>query len=457
MPVTRSQTGQTASAGKYASSPVPDAVATTIGEGTARKSKASKRPRYRDGGPQEPQRFTVDLSLQPEQRYAEVCSALKSELVGLTGLFDEVMGDIIPWLPLRWAHLLCWLFLRGVHNKVENAEIKGISKATGVPLYLIVCFNVLLDLLMGCSSGGATVGSGDGGQKMLHFRTLDWDMPALRRIVVMLDFVTESGGPVVASSITYAGFVGVLTGVRKDLSLSLNFRPCRNDNGKFWSDVKYSWHLLMVLLGYRPSIASMLRGYLLSDIRRLPVDPNGSRAPYYTDIVQSFAAREGSHMPTSTACYLCFCSGTETTVVEKDRVTAQVRSSGDLIVITNNDEEGLSTYNERAEQDSTRALDLAEIVGEARERKQCAEENWRRLRREQTTTIQSSRISDDLTNNLPNSADVVTLVQQYPTTNETTHFACVMDPQEGTIVWCRRWVTPVGARWIRDHTPKTSQ
>ncbi|KAK5683157.1 hypothetical protein LTS10_004688 [Elasticomyces elasticus] len=451
MPVTRSQTGQTASTGKYASPSVPDAVATTIEEGTARKSKASERPRYRDGGSKEPQRFTIDLSLQPEQRYAELCSALKSELVGLTGLFDEVMGDIIPWLPLRWAHLLCWLFLRGVHNKEESAEIKGISKATGVPLYLIVCFNVLLDLLMGCSSGGATVGDGDGGQKMLHFRKLDWDMPTLWRIVVMLDFVTESGGPVVASSITYTGFVGVLTGVRKDLSLSLNFRPCRNDNGKFWSDVKYTWHLLMVLLGCRSSIASVLRTYLLSGLMRQPVDPDCSRAPCYTDIVQSFAAGDGPSMSTSTACYLCFCSGTETTVVEKDRVTARVRSSSDFIVITNNDEEGLSTYNERAEQGSTRALDLAEIVGEARERKQCAEENWRRLRGEQTTINQSSRIS-----NLPKTADVVTLVQQYPTTNEMTHFACVMDPQQGTIVWCRRWATPVGARWIRNHTPKTS-
>ncbi|KAK5726305.1 hypothetical protein LTR17_012834 [Elasticomyces elasticus] len=456
MPITRSQSGQTASTGKYASYSVPDAVATTIGEGTARKSKASKKPRHRDGGPQEPQRFKVDLSLPPEQRYAEVCSALKSELVGLTGLFDEVMGDIIPWLPLRWAHLLCWLFSRGVHSKEENAEIKGISKATGVPLYLIVCFNVLLDLLMGCSSGGATVGDGGGGQKMLHFRTLDWDMPALRRIVVMLDFVMDSGGPVVASSITYAGFVGILTGVRKDLSLSLNFRPCRNEHGKFWSDVQYAWHLLMVLVGYRSSIASVLRTYLLSGLMRQPVDPDCSRAPCYADIVQSFAAGEGSNMPTSTACYLCFCSGTETTVVEKDRVTARVRSSSDFIVITNNDEEGLSTHNERAEQDSTRALDLAEIVGEARERKQCAEENWRRLRGEQSTASQTSRISNDLTNNLPKTADVVTLVQQYPTTNEMTHFACVMDPQQGTIVWCRRWVEPVGANWIRNHTPKTS-
>jgi hypothetical protein len=39
-------------------------------------------------------------------------------------------------------------------------------------------------------------------------------MDLLRQIVVQLDFVARDGGPVVARSVTYLGFVGVLTGVR---------------------------------------------------------------------------------------------------------------------------------------------------------------------------------------------------------------------------------------------------
>ncbi|TKA29582.1 hypothetical protein B0A50_03595 [Salinomyces thailandicus] len=56
---------------------------------------------------------------------------------------------------------------------------------------------------------------------MAQFRTLDWGMPALRRTVIHLDFVTKDSGPVIASSITYAGFVGVLTGVRKEFSTTV--------------------------------------------------------------------------------------------------------------------------------------------------------------------------------------------------------------------------------------------
>jgi hypothetical protein len=39
-------------------------------------------------------------------------------------------------------------------------------------------------------------------------------MDPLRQVVVELEFVEKAGGPVIARSVTYIGFVGVLTGVR---------------------------------------------------------------------------------------------------------------------------------------------------------------------------------------------------------------------------------------------------
>lgn len=131
-------------------------------------------------------------------------------------------------------------------------------------MHLLVCFNVILDLLMGCSSGGAAVQNNSnsnsklGAEKMVHFRTLDWGMLTLRRVLVQLDFVLEPDGEMVASSITYAGFVGVLTGVRKDLSISLNFRGVHDDSHSFVANARYYGHLGMVLLGFRPSISSIL-------------------------------------------------------------------------------------------------------------------------------------------------------------------------------------------------------
>jgi hypothetical protein len=138
-------------------------------------------------------------------------------------------------------------------------------------MYLLVSFNVILDLLMGCSSGGAAVRdessvSGTTRTKMVHFRTLDWGMDPLRRVLVQLDYVLEPQGEVVASSINYAGFVGVLTGVRKGLSLSLNFRGVHNGSDKLVANAKYYRYLGMVVLGLRPSISSTLRSYLIPGV-----------------------------------------------------------------------------------------------------------------------------------------------------------------------------------------------
>lgn len=458
MPTTRNQAVREAVAAS--SKPPLAAVAEATGSSGARQRSTKSTPdhalnstshgsRSQNITPDEPPRFTIDLSLPPEHRYLEVCAALRGRIIGLTSLFDEVVGGIVPWMPVSWLHIICRLLLRGVYDREENAELEGISKATSVPIYLLVCFNVLLDLFMGCSSGGAAIRDKEGGSRMLHFRTLDWDMPALRRIIVQLDFVTEKEGPVVASSITYAGFVGVLTGVRQDFSVSLNFRPNRIDGGKFWPDAQYKWHLLMVLLGYRPSISSFLRGYLLPRWG----NRRGTEPLSYADILKEHQGSAISHSTfASTACYLCFCSGAETTVVEKDYATAKLHSSTDFVVVTNNDDQDPAVpHINSAKEKSAYQAAIAEIVEEAQERKQCAEVNWSnmRLARRFNRATSGNRRRDSERIGVE---EVVELVQKYPTTNEMTHFACVMDPQEGTVLWCRVWKKPVSKKWIKEHS-----
>lgn len=428
-------------------------------------SDANYRPRSTK--PDEPPRFTIDLSLPPEQRYLEVCTAWKSEITSLTALFDEVVGGMVPLLPLKWVHLICRVLLRGIYDNEESAELTGISMTTGVSLYLLVCFNVLLDLSLGCSSGGAAIRAEGTRSKMVHFRTLDWGMPALRRILVHLEFVTGPGGPIVASCITYAGLLGVLTGVRKDLSVPLNFRPYHNDKGKFWPDAKYAWHLLLVLLGFRPSIAGTLRSYLLPKqkrtSKRFSISKPVLRAMSYQDIVHHFTGDLGegegeSQFKTfpSSACYLCFCNGSKTTVVEKDRITAKVRSSDDFIVITKSDKSDSAWIDATtAKEESGFVASLLEILDDAKDRKQCAEHNWNNMKAARAGKAGLRKASRDERKALLDLDDVVTLVQKYPTTNESTHFACVLDPSEGSVRWCRRWVRPISSKWIREHQSET--
>ncbi|RMZ78957.1 hypothetical protein DV737_g3721, partial [Chaetothyriales sp. CBS 132003] len=244
---------------------------------------------------------TIDISLPPCERYKAMAARYMTQMQALTPLFDSLLADLgITEMYRASVHRFAAIFLRGVHSNVETAVLRGFSSVTGIAMYLLVCFNVLLDLLMGCTSGAVRCGAAEDATPapMLHFRTLDWGMDPLRAIVVQLNFVrsrSEQPDTVLARSITYAGFVGVLTGVRSGLSLSLNFRLVHNATTRK-QQFRFCMHHLLVLLGYRQSISSILRGYLLPESSHVPVEQ-------LDRIVQELPARH------TTAAYLIYCDG----------------------------------------------------------------------------------------------------------------------------------------------------
>jgi hypothetical protein len=189
--------------------------------------------------------YRIDLSLPPSERYVQVAKDFAPRMRSITPLFDKVLATVISWPWLcRFIQTLAVIFLRRVYSDEETEELRGISRASGVDMHFLVALNVLLDGLLGCTSGGAMVrsakrrvkNSSEGKQeesRMMHFRTLDWGMDELRSVLVVLEFVrSKSNDPekIIARSISYAGFVGVLTGVRqvsrfltRQLSLSHGF------------------------------------------------------------------------------------------------------------------------------------------------------------------------------------------------------------------------------------------
>jgi hypothetical protein len=80
--------------------------------------------------PLELPRFTIDLSLPPEQRYAEVCATLHDEMRGLEALFDEVVGGAAPWVPISVLRWFCWAVLWGVCSEEETRELKVCNSPT---------------------------------------------------------------------------------------------------------------------------------------------------------------------------------------------------------------------------------------------------------------------------------------------------------------------------------------
>lgn len=384
-------------------------------------------------------RYQIDLSERPWERYVHVARDFKHELKKLPKLVDDLIRDNMDQKPEkvhRWARRL----LRGLCSKEETEEIRGISKTVDVPLYLFVCFNILLDFLMGCSSGGIRAENDDGSVNMLHYRTLDWNMDDLRDLVVQLDFITQPGGAVIARSITYVGFVGMVTAVRENLSLSLNFRPWRNNRGSVISDVRFYGHLLLVLLGWRPAISSKLRQLMLPS--------RGMRSktlPDLESVIQNFPAVK------TTAAYLILSDGKRTAVLEKDLVTANVIQSTDFIACTNhdvaNEDSGCGSDYDNGDESDPKQHGLVAYLDNRRapfspssarqsiRLKQSMNKRWQRHVKK--ITLEHLEVEECVVH--AKLSDIERWVQAYPVLNDYTQFACVMDPIKGEVVWSNWW------------------
>ncbi|KAK7031486.1 NAAA-beta domain-containing protein [Favolaschia claudopus] len=355
--------------------------------------------------------YQVNLSLPPEHRYDEICADYKAFLGGIMPIYDDLLQDFTR--RPRIIDFLAKSLLRRVHSSEESKEIHGISKATGVPVHLVVAFNTFLDLFSGCSSGGVRVadaGSAGGPYRngIVHFRGLDWAMDPLRQLIICVEYIRD--GQIVARAITYAGYIGILTGVRAGLSISLNYRV------RFASSpaslFAHRLHQALVLLGFRPSISSILRQILLS-----PSPP-----PSLASLAETLSSRS------TTPCYLIFCTPASVLILEKDLKSAVVKTADDFLAVTNHDTrlEGLTPEEWRAMLQREGGA-VHDVVLDSIERKECISHLWKKEGK-------GLKVKD-----------VVRQLQVQPVQNECTHYSCVMDPSVdgGGLLWVRSYDDPV--------------
>ncbi|TFK67722.1 hypothetical protein BDN72DRAFT_879494 [Pluteus cervinus] len=369
----------------------------------------------------EPPLFQINLSAPPRSRHRAICLAYSRQIHEFVKVYDEILA-LTPFPRVLKA--LAKHLMNKVHSKEETEEMEGISEITGVPLHLVVAFNTFLDLFSGCISGGVKVKDAGEDAKstgIVHFRNLDWGMEALRKMMISVEFVRN--GVVVARAVTYAGYVGVLTGVRRGLSISLNYRSSviaashGNSPPPKFTKFHTKLHQMGLILGFRPSISSYLRHLLLSP------DP----PPSLTSLAETLPSRPSS------PCYLTFCSPEGVLVLEKDFTTAVVQTSDQFLTVTNHDRMmeamGNETFKQFIEQER-KAIDvglLHDVLEDSRDRKERMTELFKAAR---PATITSRTVRD--------------WIEAYPIANECTHFSCIMDPsvEGGGLVWVRAYIEP---------------
>ncbi|KAH7374698.1 beta subunit of N-acylethanolamine-hydrolyzing acid amidase-domain-containing protein [Plectosphaerella cucumerina] len=402
--------------------------------------------------------YRIDVALPPEQRYVEVARDFAPRMRDVTNVFDELLLSIFRYpLLCRVARFCAKALFRRLYDDEHNREVRSISKTAGVDLYLVIALNILLDALMSCTAGCILTEprrSADGikGSRLMHFRTLDWGMDPLRELLIVVEFVDSRQDPelVIATSVTYAGFVGTLTAARPGLSLSLNYRPTRQCSKKALRK-----HQLLVLLGFRPSISSILRSVIL-DKKTWPLEQTSTsdNAPSPLLSLATRLAKEPS-----SPCYLTLSDSKEAVVIEKDLHTGKIKTSNQFIVQANHDTHSSSCCRRRPGSPADPTNAQAALLGQelfledSEQRMGMMQEKWllhtvgsRSSNPEDVKSEDKNGLCLDEGVHGPASRPkkgvresfLEEWMMEFPIINECTHYACIMDPLTGKVRWLQR-------------------
>ena len=213
--------------------------------------------------------------------------------------------------------------------------------------------------------------------------------------------------------------------------MSLNFKPTHDSSGRF-SDLRFYCHHLLVLLGFQPSISSLLRRYLLPD-------PSSKSFPVHTVTLESIK-RDIPNVAT-TAAYLIFCDGDKAITIEKDHHNALIREAKDFIVATNHDvaeENTRRSFNPTHEESFKTLLDGI-IVGSISRRVAVVKMWEKSLKRAKRNSLRIVTAHEEALTK----ESIIGWMSAGPILNEETHFVTIMDPIDGKVVWTKQYLEPL--------------
>ncbi|XP_077574828.1 acid ceramidase [Stigmatopora nigra] len=177
--------------------------------------------------------YTVNLDLPPVERWNAIIADKKTQLVKMMEAIRDLANAFVPSGKLiQLVDITLPLMVNTLPYPFAD-EIKGIATASGIPLGEVVLFNIFYEVFTVCTSVVAEDTKGN----LVHGRNLDfglfmgWDVKnkswviseLLKPLVVNVDF--QRHNQTVFKSTNFAGYVGMLTGIKPNLfTLTMNER-----------------------------------------------------------------------------------------------------------------------------------------------------------------------------------------------------------------------------------------
>ncbi|XP_071950236.1 acid ceramidase-like [Antedon mediterranea] len=177
--------------------------------------------------------YVLNLDLPPQQRWANLAKEKAPQIKDMINSIINLVGSVVNTTEaIAFVDKEFALLADGLPAPYGD-EMKGIATAANIPLGQVVLYNVFYELFTLCTSIVAEAPNGT----LYHARNLDfglflgWDVEndtwslseKLRPLIINVDY--QSKGETVARAVHFAGYIGVLTGVKPGvLTLSMNER-----------------------------------------------------------------------------------------------------------------------------------------------------------------------------------------------------------------------------------------
>jgi len=240
--------------------------------------------------------YILNLDLPPQERWKGIIPAYKDGCLSTL----QTLQDLIP-IGIR-AQVMQLVYTVG--SDIEyflgplGQEITGVAQVLGVPVGEIVMMNLFYEIVALCTSIVAETPDGT----IYHARNLDFGIglsftDGLRNLTIEVEF--QKGGKTLFTGVTYAGYVGMLTGMAPQrFSVSVNERLS-------WDIIG---NLMEILTNSNASVVSFLVRHVLET------------ASNYTEALQILSTH-----PLIADCYIIL-AGTksgEGAVITRERESAE--------------------------------------------------------------------------------------------------------------------------------------
>jgi hypothetical protein len=142
--------------------------------------------------------------------------------------------------------------------------------------------------------------------------------------------------------------------------------------------------------------------------------------------------------------YLILCDGDESIVIERDFARAKIHSAQDFIVCTNHDTPSygsLSGSTLPSHLEARKVIPgMQEFIEDSSERREFIQRKWEKAAKDQRDRKFGKSSDDDNWSGIPSIREgrLRRWVRAYPTMNDCTHFACILDPSTREIRWLSR-------------------